>query len=414
MAKIKNMGTATMRFGEGVIVTGSAGTDTPALVVTGSATILGSLTTKQRHINTAKYSLSDADQQYVRWNAAGSNSSPGVNNKFLAPASGKLLSVSIRATSAANGTNIAFHKASDGTEDLNTTAVETVGVDMSAANTAYQAQFSGSNFSAGEILGISLNPTNGFGNVDITCIWEFDFTAQDSGGDSGGLSIPSNCLVFLDASDSNSYGGSGTTWSDISGQNNHATLINGPSYSSAYKWFDFTGGSSHYATLPSGFSDFSSGATFFFVADLDSGDSWERLIDFSLNGRSANAGTRNAGSPINVGRTSTGTGMTLGFYDPNKQEISSNIILNNTLANYCVTADGSDAKFYRNGSLIQTISYTFLPQNETRTGNYIGQSRNPNDAYFDGQIAVVGIFNRALSSSEITDLYDHYNTIYSF
>jgi hypothetical protein len=39
VAKIKNMGTATMRFGEGVIVTGSAGTDTPSLVVTGSVAI---------------------------------------------------------------------------------------------------------------------------------------------------------------------------------------------------------------------------------------------------------------------------------------------------------------------------------------------------------------------------------------
>ena len=37
MAKIKNMGTATMRFGEGVIVSGSAGSDVHALVVTGSS-----------------------------------------------------------------------------------------------------------------------------------------------------------------------------------------------------------------------------------------------------------------------------------------------------------------------------------------------------------------------------------------
>ena len=177
MPKIKNMGTATMRFGEGAIVSGSAGTDTPALVVTGSATILGSLTTKQRHINTAKYTLSSADQQYVRWNAAGSNGSPGVNNKFLAPAPGKLLSVTIRATSAANGTNISFHKASNGTEDLNTTPTETIGVDMASANTTYQAQFTNTSvFNAGDILGISLNPTNGFGNVDISCVWEFDFT----------------------------------------------------------------------------------------------------------------------------------------------------------------------------------------------------------------------------------------------
>ena len=44
MAKIKNMGTATMRFCEGIIVTGSAGTDTHSLVVSGSTTVLGDIT----------------------------------------------------------------------------------------------------------------------------------------------------------------------------------------------------------------------------------------------------------------------------------------------------------------------------------------------------------------------------------
>ena len=38
------MGTATMRFAEGVIITGSAGTDTHSLVVTGSTTVLGDIT----------------------------------------------------------------------------------------------------------------------------------------------------------------------------------------------------------------------------------------------------------------------------------------------------------------------------------------------------------------------------------
>ena len=148
-----------------------------ALHVDGDIKATGKINAKQRFINTAKYTESSSDQKYVRWDAAGSNGSPGVNNKFLAPCDGELLSVTIRATAAANGTNIAFHKASNGTENLNTTAVETVGVDMSAANTTYQATFSSSTFSAGEILGISLNPTNGFGNVNITCVWLFDWNS---------------------------------------------------------------------------------------------------------------------------------------------------------------------------------------------------------------------------------------------
>ena len=228
------------------------------------------------------------------------------------------------------------------------------------------------------------------------------YVAAQGGG--SGVTIPSNALVFLDASDTDSYNGSGTTWSDISGQGNHATLVNSPSFSSSDKWFDFTGGSSHHATLPSGFADFTGGATFFFVADLDSGDHWERLIDFSGG----------SSTPINVGRKQSGTTMKLEYYNPSKTGTESNIILNNTLASYCVTTDGVNAKFYRNGTLITTNSYDKVPDNNTRTQNYIGRSRSSGDAYFDGQLAVVGIFNRDLSASEISDLHNHYDSIYSF
>ena len=219
----------------------------------------------------------------------------------------------------------------------------------------------------------------------------------------GGVTIPSNALLFLDASDSDSYGGSGTTWSDLSGQDNHATLVNSPTFSSSDKWFDFTGGSSHHATLPSGFADFTNGATYFFVADLDSGDNWERLLDFSGG----------SSTPLNVGRKKTGTTMKLEYYNPSKTGTESIIILDNTLASYCITTDGTNAKFYRNGTLIATNSFGNLPDNNTRTQNYIGRSRTPSDAYFDGQLAVVGIFNRDLSASEISDLHDHYDSIYS-
>lgn len=45
--------------------------------------------------------------------------------------------------------------------------------------------------------------------------------------------IVKNGLIFnLDAADRNSYPGSGTTWSDISGNGNNGTLTNGPTFSS--------------------------------------------------------------------------------------------------------------------------------------------------------------------------------------
>ena len=132
---------------------------------------------KLPHVNTAKYTEGAAEQRYVRWDAAGSNGQPGVNNKFVAPARGELVSVRIRATNTSNMTAIAFHKASNGTADLNTTATESVNVNMTSSNTTYEAGFVNSTFAAGDILGISLTPSAGFGNVNITCVWMLDWSA---------------------------------------------------------------------------------------------------------------------------------------------------------------------------------------------------------------------------------------------
>ncbi len=53
-------------------------------------------------------------------------------------------------------------------------------------------------------------------------------------GVSGGPDIIQNGLVLsLDASDKNSYPGSGANWFDISGNNNHFTLFNSPSYNTS-------------------------------------------------------------------------------------------------------------------------------------------------------------------------------------
>lgn len=50
---------------------------------------------------------------------------------------------------------------------------------------------------------------------------------------SDGPKIVTNGLVLsLDAGDRNSYPGSGTTWFDVSGNNNHCGLVNGATYSS--------------------------------------------------------------------------------------------------------------------------------------------------------------------------------------
>ena len=44
--------------------------------------------------------------------------------------------------------------------------------------------------------------------------------------------ITDGLLLCLDAANTKSYSGSGTTWTDLSGRNNNGTIVNNPIYSS--------------------------------------------------------------------------------------------------------------------------------------------------------------------------------------
>jgi hypothetical protein len=59
-------------------------------------------------------------------------------------------------------------------------------------------------------------------------------------------------LMWLDAENSSSYPGSGSIWYDLSGNNNHVSLINSPSYTSGSgAYFSFNGSSNYMRTCKS-------------------------------------------------------------------------------------------------------------------------------------------------------------------
>ena len=62
--------------------------------------------------------------------------------------------------------------------------------------------------------------------------------------------ITDGLVLALDAGNTKSYPGSGTSWSDLSGQGNTGTLTNGPTYSSADGGSIVFDGSNDSATLP--------------------------------------------------------------------------------------------------------------------------------------------------------------------
>jgi len=80
---------------------------------------------------------------------------------FVPPYDGYINQVVFRSEEACGSTVVGLHRSATGTEIPNQTASNTVTVDMTTDDTPYKFAFGASaSFNAGEILGISMNPTN--------------------------------------------------------------------------------------------------------------------------------------------------------------------------------------------------------------------------------------------------------------
>ena len=92
----------------------------------------------------------------------------------------------------------------------------------------------------------------------------------------GGASvITAGLQLYLDAGNASSYPGSGTTWTDLSGNSRDGTLTNGPTYSSADGGSIVFDGTDDYLTTNISGTDFPNGVI--------SVNLWVRLNSASTN-----------------------------------------------------------------------------------------------------------------------------------
>ena len=144
---------------------------------------------KQRDVKLSKYTESGSNMRFIRFNSTGvaGNKNCGQNSIIVAPADGSLLSLTIRCEALARSTDITFHKAGDGfvLPSNETTGdsyrpmpvVETENVDIDTINKSFVVNFSSATFTAGEILAVSIDPTNAPDDVNITTVWLFDWNS---------------------------------------------------------------------------------------------------------------------------------------------------------------------------------------------------------------------------------------------
>ena len=198
-------------------------------------------------------------------------------------------------------------------------------------------------------------------------------------------------ILNLDAADINSYPGSGTTWSDLSGNGNNGTLVNGPTFNTGSNGSIVFDGSGKRTTLtsPFGQSGFTTLSVWYNRVENVSSTTWRTLF---------------ATTSTNVHHLiSQSTTRVLGVFDGSFRSFGYTPLIDGKFHNYSVVyQSGTNATLYVDGIFFSTINMVL--NLETSLIGSIGNWNGGN--YWAGNISNTQIYNRALSVQEIQQNYN--------
>ena len=222
-------------------------------------------------------------------------------------------------------------------------------------------------------------------------------------GAAAGPNVVEDGLVLaLDAGNTQSYPGSGTTWSDLSDSGNDGTLTNGPTFSSA------DGGAFEF----DGTNDYVS-----FSSSQNIGNE----ITISIWTNPTLNSTINALLSTKGSASSSGYALFVNEYNTNNKRLrfeigngsshawlhsATNIVSDGAWQNLvatCVRSTGS-AILYKNSSIIANANLLVTDWGNSGTFE-IGRFPNTNFEY-DGKISLVQVYNRVLTTAEVTQNYN--------
>jgi hypothetical protein len=158
-------GNGSLTVGEGVTT------------IEGNVSSSGTFFGNQYHMTYHNFYTSKSTYQYLPINSTSEGSTPDEDLlQWIVPFSGQLKKVMVRCTGEPGSTVVSFHKASDGTGPISTTATETAAAQTIAADTTKTYTFSSSTFSAGDVVGIKIDQTSSPEEVAATCVWEYNIS----------------------------------------------------------------------------------------------------------------------------------------------------------------------------------------------------------------------------------------------
>jgi hypothetical protein len=213
--------------------------------------------------------------------------------------------------------------------------------------------------------------------------------------------VTSGLVLHLDAGNAASYSGSGTTWTDLSGNSNTGTLTNGPTYSSENGGSIVFDGSNDYVNIPNSASlNITSSISFggWFYPTYTS--AYQTLV------------VKSSGAPRQYGvwfTQSNTSQVYVALIGTNHGE--TNIALSspwtvNAWNNLMVVYNTSTSSLivYLNGVSVASKSCT---GNISSTSHAVTIGWHPSEPYkLQGRSSQAVIYNRAISASEVTENYN--------
>ena len=212
--------------------------------------------------------------------------------------------------------------------------------------------------------------------------------------------VTNGLVLDLDAAKLASYPGSGTTWYDISGNNNNGTLTNGPTFSGIGK---------QAAIVFDGVNDYIDiSNTSALNPPVMSISAWFNLSTLVTNQNIISKGYTSLASPY--------ISYTLKMYDLSPYNTiqmqasiggtiylvtSATTLTTNTWYSVVGTYDGNIFKLYING--VQDANTTSISGSITsyNTPVQVGRWGTQGSQYLNGKVALAQIYNRALSATEV-------------
>jgi hypothetical protein len=218
--------------------------------------------------------------------------------------------------------------------------------------------------------------------------------------------VTNGLLLYLNAGNTSSYSGTGITWYDLSGNNNHGTMRANnsgslPVFQNGSLYFN---GSTSYVSIVSSVIPDNGSWTLSTWAKVPSGGNAEMI------------NTRNASTGTGFLLTSRSNGIRLQLNAPGERSWepnSSSTFMDNTWHLITITVDvfNNQMKWYIDNNLANTINVS--AGSLTGQGNFVigwDYAWNSSEAYFRGNVAAVSVYNSVLSSSEITTNFNAVRT----